>query len=106
MATAKKTPQDKKPSVRAQLTPQASDDPIARAAAGGGQAQSSDEAAAEAKEKGDAVIKVIVPRTFRLTLDDNSMFEYREGVCQMPAAHFEHAYAKANGVKKHRGEEE
>jgi len=93
------------PARRHQLNPQASGDPIAQGAqaSSAGPRKAADVAKA-AKAEGQDVVQVLVPRTFRLTADDRVETEYKEGVCQMPAAHFEHPYVKANGVKLHRGE--
>lgn len=86
---------------RKQLNPQAANDPIAAgAAATAGGPRSSADVAAEAKEHGDEVVQVHVPRTFRLTTDDRIETEYKAGAQLMPLEHFEHPYTKANGVTR------
>ena len=104
MATAKKPVAASKavaPARRAQLTPQASGDPIAAAAAAlmHGTPKQGEEAAAEAKKEGEAVVHVNVPTPFRLTLDNLQEIQYHVGAQKMPLAHAEHWYAKANGVE-------
>ena len=43
-------------------------------------------------------VMVTVPKGFTLMLDDQSKVSYDAGTQSMPRAHFEHQYAKDNGV--------
>lgn len=102
MATAaKKTANTTAPNRRAQLTPQAAGDPVAAAAEAlmSGKPSNGAEAVKEAKEAGEEVVKVKVPKRFVLTLDSHHEIAYDEHTTSMPKAHAEHWYAKANGVE-------
>lgn len=87
------------PARRAQLTPQASGDPVAAAAVVARGPQSPEVAVEKAKEAGDDVVKVIVPQAFRLTTDDRVETQYTTQTRTMPRSHAEHPYCVANGVE-------
>jgi hypothetical protein len=42
---------------------------------------------------------VIVPKSFKLTLDDGAVVHYDEGIGEMPKSHAAHWFSKAQGVK-------
>lgn len=46
----------------------------------------------------EEVVTVLTPKTFRLTLDNGTMVEYKAGNPTMPRSHAEHFYSIANGV--------
>lgn len=88
------------PAGRRQLSPVVTDDPVAKST----QAQiegpvDAAQAAKAAKEEGEEVVTVNVPRPFRLTLDNHHEVRYDQiGAVLMPRSHAEHWYAQANGV--------
>ena len=93
-----------RPATRAQLTPQASGDPVAKASEAAKLGpMSADEAAKQAEEAGEEMVMATVTKAFRLTLDSYREVVYEPGVQEMPRSHAEHWYAKANGVKLPRG---
>lgn len=57
----------------------------------------------EAKRHGEDVVTTIVPKTFQLTGNDHRVVAYEAGIIDMPRAHAEHWYAKAQGVEIHKG---
>lgn len=89
-----------RPATRAQLTPQASGDPVAKASdAAKLGPMSAEEATNAAEAAGEDIVMASVPKGFRLTLDTYREVVYEAGAQQMPRSHAEHWYAKANGVK-------
>lgn len=95
-----KKPNPVPPSRRAQLTPQASGDPVAASAAALSKGpQSSTDALEQAKEAGDDIVTVSVPQPFRLTTDDRVETQYTPSTTKMPRSHAEHPYSVANGVQ-------
>ena len=57
---------------------------------------------AEAKAKLD-LVDAIVPKAFKLTLDDHTHVNYEAGTQPMPRTHVEHWFAKAHGVTLYKG---
>jgi len=51
--------------------------------------------AAEAAE----LVTVLIPKDFRLTLDNHSPVEYKAGIDEMPVEHLNHWYVRAQGVE-------
>lgn len=51
----------------------------------------------ERKAKLD-LVTVVVPKQFKLTLDNHEVIAYRDGTYEMPRSHANHWYAKASGV--------
>lgn len=95
-----KKPNAVPPARRAQLSPQASGDPVAASAAALSKGpQSSTEAIEQAKDAGDDIVTVNVPQPFRLTTDDRVETQYTTTTIKMPRTHAEHPYSVANGVK-------
>jgi hypothetical protein len=45
------------------------------------------------------LVTAVVPKAFTLTLDDHSVARYETGTQDMPRAHAEHWYSKAQGVE-------
>lgn len=88
------------PARRAQLNPQASDDPVAKASAAVTKGlQTSADAVKQAKEEGDDIVNVRVPQAFRLTDDNRVETQYTAETRTMPRSHAEHDYSVANGVE-------
>lgn len=93
-----------RPATRAQLTPQASGDPVALASEAAKLGPMTAEQAADAAEQaGEELVMATVVKPFRLTLDNYREVVYEPGVQEMPRSHADHWYAKANGVKLPRG---
>ena len=57
---------------------------------------------AEAKAKLD-LVDAIVPKAFKLTLDDQTHVSYEAGTYPMPRTHVDHWFAKAHGVQLYKG---
>lgn len=51
------------------------------------------------KEPAAKKVTVIVPKTYTLVLDNHDPVVYKVGTQEMPVAHLEHWWSKANGVK-------
>lgn len=47
----------------------------------------------------DDMVTAVVPKAFKLTLDDHKHVEYEAGTQDMPRAHAEHWFAVAMGVE-------
>jgi hypothetical protein len=84
----------KKPTVRKVLAPQP-DDPAVKAA---NNASTVVKAADAVAEDGEAMVMVMVPRGFNLTIDNFTQIRYEPGPQTMPRKNAEHWYAKAHGV--------
>jgi hypothetical protein len=56
------------------------------------------EAVAEAVEEGMPDVIVMVPKAFKLRMNDHVVIDYPAGAYSMPREHAEHWYAKANKV--------
>lgn len=69
--------------------------PTNQAAANAGQVVT----AAEAQAEADELVKVNVPKAFRLTVDGHRTIEYPAGIQDMPADHADHWFTKAMGVQ-------
>lgn len=52
----------------------------------------------ETESPKEETVTVTVPKDFKLRLDDHVEKKYSAGVQEMPLAHAEHWYSKANGV--------
>jgi hypothetical protein len=55
-------------------------------------------ALADERWKGEAVVKVMVPRTLTLTLDDHSQVQIPQGLNDLPESLANHWYLSANGA--------
>lgn len=66
-------------------------------------AEAAAKAAEAAKAKAEAeqldMVDAVIPKTFKLVLQDGSEKVYVDGTYPMPRAHAEHWFAKAHGVK-------
>lgn len=46
----------------------------------------------------DPMIDAVIPKAFKLTLDNGSEVHYNAGLQRMPLEHFSHWFSKVNGV--------
>lgn len=51
-----------------------------------------------AKELGEELVRVVVPKAYKLTDDSHRIFDYGPHTREMPPTHANHWYSKANGV--------
>lgn len=70
--------------------------PTNQAAANAGKVVPAAEVQAEVEK--DDLVKVTVPKAFRLTVDGHRTIEYPAGIQDMPASHADHWFTKAVGV--------
>jgi hypothetical protein len=58
-----------------------------------------DQSLAAATPQVEELVTVIVPKPFKLTLDDHSEKNYPQGIYEMPVDHAGHWWARVSGVK-------